>query len=765
MQKTGPQIGSECLKETFMVQSRKHFPALGLTLATLIVVGVGGLALQNLSALMTGSQRVQHSLEVLEEFETMLVLMVDAETGQRGYVITGDEVFLDPYAAAVASDGIAAHIQRLRQMTLDNPSHQQQLDSLEPLIVERLMRLHQTIEVRRAQGFEAARQLVASGEGKLVMDEIRQTLVEMRAEEDQWLRSRTSVEAASARHTINAVLLGAILAGVMVIVSIVMLSRENTQRQRAEQALRELNAQLEERVQQRTLELQAANRALQAELAERQRVTEALSESELRLRTTMDSMLEGAQLIGSDWRYLYVNDAVAAQGRQPKAALLGQTMMAMYPGIEHTALFARLQACMEQRVAHAMENEFTFPDGSTGWFELNIQPVPEGLFILSRDVTRSKRAEQEIQQQLKRLRALREIDLSIIGSTDVSLSLQVVLEQVMSQLRVDAADILLLRPQTNLLEYAAGRGFRSKIIASTQLRLGQGHTGYAALERRVQHVADLTASDMRFGRTALVAAEGFVEYYGAPLIAKGQVVGVLEVFHRQRIVTDPNWLEFLEALGGQAAIAIDNAQLFDSLQRSNAELVVAYETTLEGWSNALDLRDKETEGHTLRVTEMTERLARALGIGAAELMHIRRGALLHDIGKMGIPDGILLKPGKLTEAEWAVMKKHPVYAYQLLAPITYLREALDIPYAHHEKWDGTGYPRGLKGEDIPLAARLFAVVDVWDALRSDRPYRPGWPDEKVQDYIRALSRVQFDPQVVEVFLDVINHRPHLSISQ
>lgn len=747
-----------------MIQPRRHFPALSLTLAALIVVGIGGLALQNLSSLMTSSQRVQHSLEVLEEFETLMALMVEAETGQRGYILTGDEVYLDPYVAAVASDGIVAHIQHLRQMTMDNPSHQQQLDTLEPLIAERLARLQQTIEVRRAQGFEAARQLVASGGGKLVMDEIRQTLVEMRAEEDQWLRSRTSAEAASARNTISAVLLGAILAGGMVIVSIVMLSRENTQRQRTEQAMRELNAQLEERVRERTLELQAANRALQAELAERQRVTEALSESELRLRTTLDSMLEGAQLIGSDWRYLYVNDTVAAQGRQPKAALLGQTMMAMYPGIEQTALFAQLQTCMEQRVAHAMENEFTFPDGSTGWFELSIQPVPEGLFILSRDVTRSKRAEQEIQQQLKRLRALREIDLSIIESTDVRLSLQVVLEQVMSQLRVDAADILLLRPQTNLLEYAAGRGFRSKVIASTQLSLGQGPVGPAALERRVHHVADLTASDTRFGRPALLAAEGFVEYYCAPLIAKGQVVGVLEVFHRQRIVADPNWLEFLEALGGQAALAIDNAQLFDSLQRSNAELVMAYETTLEGWSNALDLRDKETEGHTMRVTKMTERLAQALGIGAAELMHIRRGALLHDIGKMGIPDEILLKPGKLTEAEWAVMKKHPVYAHQLLAPITYLRQALDIPYAHHEKWDGTGYPRGLKGEDIPQAARLFAVVDVWDALRSDRPYRPGWPDEKVLDYIRALSRVQFDPQMVDVFLDVINHQPYPSLS-
>lgn len=366
------------------------------------------------------------------------------------------------------------------------------------------------------------------------------------------------------------------------------------------------------------------------------------------------------------------------------------------------------------------------------------------------------RAELEIQHQLQRLRALREIDLSIIGSTDLHLSLNVVLEQVMRQLSVDATDILLFHAQTHTLEYAAGRGFRSRAITHTRLRLGQDSAGRAALEREVQHVADLSAS-ARFGRAELVTAESFVEYYGVPLLAKGQVIGVLEAFHRQPIRPDPNWLEFLEALAGQAAIAIDNAQLFVSLQRSNAELVVAYETTLEGWSNALDLRDRETEGHTLRVTEMTERLARTMGIDSLDLVHIRRGALLHDIGKMGVPDSILLKPGKLLEEEWAVMRMHPVYAYQLLSPITYLRPALDIPYAHHERWDGHGYPRGLRGEEIPLAARLFAVVDVWDALRSDRPYRLGWPDHEVVDHIRSLADTHFDSAVVDIFLGLVEN--------
>lgn len=176
------------------------------------------------------------------------------------------------------------------------------------------------------------------------------------------------------------------------------------------------------------------------------------------------------------------------------------------------------------------------------------------------------------------------------------------------------------------------------------------------------------------------------------------------------------------------------------------------DATIEGWSRALDLRDKETEGHSQRVTELTLRLARSMGISEAELVHVRRGALLHDIGKMGIPDNILLKPDPLTEEEWEIMRLHPVLAYDMLSPIDYLRPALDIPYCHHEKWDGTGYPNGLKGEQILLAARIFAVVDVWDALRSERPYRPGWPENKVIEYIREQAGKHFDPTVVEVFL-------------
>ncbi len=163
----------------------------------------------------------------------------------------------------------------------------------------------------------------------------------------------------------------------------------------------------------------------------------------------------------------------------------------------------------------------------------------------------------------------------------------------------------------------------------------------------------------------------------------------------------------------------------------------------------------ETEGHSRRVTDITVRIARAVGMRDQELVHTWRGALLHDIGKMGIPDKILHKPGKLTPEEWEIMKEHPVYAYNLLTPIEYLQPAIDIPYCHHEKWDGSGYPRGLKGEEIPLPARIFAIVDVWDALLSDRPYRKGWTEEKVFSYIRENSGTHFDPRLVDIFIETV----------
>ena len=398
-------------------------------------------------------------------------------------------------------------------------------------------------------------------------------------------------------------------------------------------------------------------------------------------------------------------------------------------------------------------------DGEHRWGLVNAYPEYDSsdrlrqVVVMFVDISDIKCADEKIRNHLEHLTALVEIDRVINFSFDLNLSLTTILTHVMVQLGVDATDVLLFNPASLTLDYVAGRGFNTKAIDHACQPLGEGYAGRAAQERSIVHIPDLAQEHDSFLRRILLAGENFVSYYGVPLIAKGQVMGVLEVFQRSRIVRDEEWLDFLKALAAQAAIAIDNVTLFDNLQHTNTELFQAYDATIEGWSRALELRDNETEGHTQRVALLTVKLARLFGLSDAELVQVRWGALLHDIGKMGIPDDILLKHDALTEEEWVVMKKHTVFAYEMLSPICYLRSALDIPCAHHEKWDGTGYPFGLKGEQIPLVARIFAVVDVWDALRSNRLYRTSWSVAKVRKHIRSLAGSHFDPHVVKVCLD------------
>jgi putative nucleotidyltransferase with HDIG domain len=361
---------------------------------------------------------------------------------------------------------------------------------------------------------------------------------------------------------------------------------------------------------------------------------------------------------------------------------------------------------------------------------------------------------QQTERQLQHLASLRAVDMAINTILDLRVTLGILIDHIVSQLKVDAVNILLINSKTQTLYHAASSGFHSDLVKSTRLYIGDSLAGQAIRTRTTIHIPNLADSKI-VQRTSLLTEEGFVTYFGVPLIAKGQIKGVLETFHRSPIEPDPEWRNFLETLAGQAAIAIDNSVLFEELQQTNLNLSLAYDATIEGWSKALDLRDKETEGHTLRVTEMTVQLADLLGISPTDLVHIRRGALLHDIGKMGVPDSILYKPGPLAEEEWVIMRRHPEFALDMLSPISYLRQALDIPYGHHERWDGSGYPRHLPGDQIPIAARIFAVVDVWDALISDRPYRKAFTKAAAADFIRKNSGELFDSHVVEIFLRML----------
>ena len=361
------------------------------------------------------------------------------------------------------------------------------------------------------------------------------------------------------------------------------------------------------------------------------------------------------------------------------------------------------------------------------------------------------------ERQIHQLTVLRDIDSAISSSFDLRIILNFLLENAVKVLEIDAAVILLYNPDLQSLSVHASTGFTTNKRSAhwaELIRIGEGSAGNVVLQRKLVQIPDLQdATD--FTQSAYSIQEGFSSYFGVPLIGKGLIKGVLEIFTNKKLYPSQDWLNFLHTLAGQAAIAIDNVQLFKNLQRSNQELILAYDATLAGWGQALELRDKETQGHTDRVVELTLELAQRMGVEGEDLTHIMRGTLLHDIGKMGIPDHILNKPGPLTEKEWEIMRRHPQFAFDLIKRIPYLRPAADIPYSHHERWDGSGYPRGLKGEEIPLAARIFAVVDIWDALCYDRPYREAWPEEKVLEYIKNAAGIELDPAIVEKFLELI----------
>lgn len=385
---------------------------------------------------------------------------------------------------------------------------------------------------------------------------------------------------------------------------------------------------------------------------------------------------------------------------------------------------------------------------------IDIQGSPHILSFIH-DVTEKKSTEERSRQQMQRLATLRVVDMTIAASMELDQVLNLLLEKVTKELNVDASVLLLLNSRQQLV-HRASVGMPDDSVKDLAINLGEEHAGWAALHWKPVFVLNTPENpDNLLSRTDMAQA-GFIAYYSTPLIAKGRVLGVLEIFNRQPLPSDPDWLNFFEALADQAAIAIDNASLLDTVEQANQELTAAYDDTIEGWAHALEMRDGETEGHSQRVLHMTLTVARMMGFSENDLVHIKRGALLHDIGKMAVPDAILFKPGPLTADEWEIMRKHPHHAYDLLSGIAFLRAALDIPYCHHERWNGSGYPRGLAGDSIPLAARIFAVVDVWDALLSDRPYRNAWDEVRAIDYIRENSGILFDPAVINAFLEQVN---------
>ena len=358
---------------------------------------------------------------------------------------------------------------------------------------------------------------------------------------------------------------------------------------------------------------------------------------------------------------------------------------------------------------------------------------------------------EQTQQRLQRLSVLHAIDMVVSGSLSLTITLTLILDQIVSQLDISAADILLHHDQSHTLEFFAGRGFKNERVKRTQFRLGQSLPGKVVLDRKSLALADLQ-TDLTLVKLHYLEDEQFISYFVIPLIIKGQIKGVLELFNRSPIRDDPEMRDFLESLATQAAIAIDNSVLFDGLKRSNLELTRAYDAIIESWARSMEIREPDLRGHAHRTVNLAMRLGLALGVNETELFYIRRGSLLHDIGRIGVPEHLLARLDCLTEDEQKIFEKHSQIAYDLLSGIDFLAPALDIPYLNHENWDGSGYPRGLKGKEIPLAARIFAVVDTWDVLSTDRQYRKRWPREKIIEYIREQTGKKYDPEIVETFL-------------
>lgn len=512
------------------------------------------------------------------------------------------------------------------------------------------------------------------------------------------------------------------------------------------------------------------------DITARKRTESALRESEQQIRAIFDAAGVGIVRVDMAGRLTRSNPAFQKMLGYTAEELEG-TAFARLTHPDDSPANVQCQWDLQEGLCdgYQVEKRYCRKDGSPVWTDLTMSVVrdsddkPQFAIAVAEDITERRRAQGEIlalndhlEQRVQRIAALHQIDMAIMASSDVQFTLGLLLEQVRTQLGVDAAAVLLHNPEAQTLEYAAGSGLRRPLGDRPPLPIGFGVAGQAAREQRIVQAPNLIWRPEVFAHDPAMAEESFVSYWVVPLIAKGEVRGVLEVFHRSPLEPDADWREFLDVLAGQAAIAIDSATMFGDLQRSHGELMEAYEATIEGWGRALDLRDQETEGHSRRVTDLVERLARRLGMDEAALVHVRRGSLLHDIGKMGVPDRILFKTDNLTATEWRVMRRHPQDAYDMLSPIEFLRPALDIPYCHHEKWDGSGYPQGLRGEQIPLAARLFALVDVWDALRSDRPYRASWSEGQTLDHIRSLSGTHFDPAVVGAFLDMMIGKPDFS---
>ena len=377
------------------------------------------------------------------------------------------------------------------------------------------------------------------------------------------------------------------------------------------------------------------------------------------------------------------------------------------------------------------------------------------LITVIRDITERKKSEEAITNSLKRLTTLHNIERTINTTLDLDLSLNLILGEIHRALELDACNLLIFNKELNILEYKNQIGFFLDVLHSTSLRPGQGLAGKTALEREPTLLPVLSDEVRCDFLKYLVKKEGFNAYFAFPLLAKGKLMGVLEIMHRKAFYPDTDWINFANILSEQIANAIDSGLMFQDVTRTNFQLRTAYDLTLKKIAVLLTRQNINDENHVDNVALKTVELAERLNVSGEQLNKIYRGAVLHDIGEAAIPNTMMTQPRTFSSQEKEIIRKHPLIAAEILSDVPYLKQVMDIPLYHHERWDGSGYPYGLSGELIPFAARIFAVVDVWDALCSDRPWRKAWPKTEAIDYIKSNHGTLFDPQVVNAFLKMV----------
>jgi PAS domain S-box-containing protein len=488
------------------------------------------------------------------------------------------------------------------------------------------------------------------------------------------------------------------------------------------------------------------------DVSERKLAEERIRLSEKKYRELFQVNKDGIAIFrvnpyGPPGKFVEVNHAASEMLGYTREEMLQITPLMLMP--DSTQAQSRFRdPGFKSRGVTNFETTLLHKDGHLVFTEFTAQVIQyedqPAVMNIVRDITERTQREKELQAIASLSSALR------TASTRTEM-LPVIVEKLSSLLDCETILVEIIDQPTNETIVEAARGDWASLVGVRQ-STGTGLNAVLSETRR-PYLENHFNSDPRVSYP-IYLMENLPSGAGMPLIAQDQIIGFLWLGRKKEITASE--VRLLEAVADITANAVHRATLHEQAQKDAADLALAYDSTLEGWAHALELRDQETEGHTRRVVQMTVDLARILGIEEEKMENVRRGALLHDIGKMGIPDSILLKPGTLNDREWEIMRRHPEYAYKFLKPIDYLRSALDIPFCHHEKWDGSGYPRGLKGEEIPLVARIFAIVDVWDALRSDRPYRQAWTIEQSFKYIQEQAKKHFDPRVVTAFLRMIN---------